>query len=181
MQLEKNRTNILEWDFFDYKDFASQGLKGQDGSRENYVTQVWRQQWKMKEKWLWRHTRPPLICPSLPSGGHESAVDVQSYILSHITILRFIQTIWFLDCLILQSYDSCEQFDFCGVFCYNSIDYFQQFDFLYNNLKDSYGEFDFCNVSCYNPIIHTKKALPKAQRTQGLSSPCQSNFLRNLD
>ena len=171
----------MSGNFFGYQNFASQGLKGQDGSRENYVTQVWRQQWKMKEKWLWRHTRPPLICPSLPSGGHESAVDVQSYILSHITILRFIQTIWFLDCLILQSYDSCEQFDFCGVFCYNPIDYFQQFDFLYNNLKDSYGEFDFCNVSCYNPIIHTKKALPKAQRTQGLSSPCQSNFLRNLD
>ena len=36
-------------DFFGYKDFASQGLKGQDGSRENYVTQIWRQQWKMKE------------------------------------------------------------------------------------------------------------------------------------
>ena len=160
MQLEKNRTNILEWDFFWLQRFCLPRPQRSGWFQGKLCDSSLAPAMKNEGKMIMTaYSPPPLICPSLPSGGHESAVDVQSYILSHITILRFIQTIWFLDCLILQSYDSCEQFDFCGVFCYNPIDYFQQFDFfsvLYNNLKDSYGEFDFCNVSCYNPIIHTK-------------------------
>ena len=159
MQLEKNRTNILEWDFFWLQRFCLPRPQRSGWFQGKLCDSSLAPAMKNEGKMIMTAYSPPLICPSLPSGGHESAVDVQSYILSHITILRFIQTIWFLDCLILQSYDSCEQFDFCGVFCYTPIDYFQQFDFfsvLYNNPKDSYWEFDFCNVSCYNPIIHTK-------------------------